>query len=325
MSLIATVLWPGLQALEPKQSRLGGILARKRGYHDTRKHHIQVGRTDDYSIRLDLDKKGPDDESAAIDWTFRDAQAGDFTTISKYSKRLLAAGRVNDPRTYAMREFFGNADLDRDVEGWDYVRDEASSSDSSHLWHIHISIRRAYVNDRRAIDAILSILRGEALAVWQQRWGLLPTVPTPAKPAPKPGDTYTVRAGDTLTSIAKTYRTSVAVLKALNKLTGDTIYVGQKLFLVAPAASVPKPPAWPLKPNDYFRPRADAKHSAAVAKWQAQLAKNGWPVTADGYLGPKSGTVLRRFQKQTGLAVDGLLGRKSWDAAWNSPKARYQG
>src|SRR5688500_18202179 len=44
VSLIATVLWPGMHALERK-SKLGGILARKPGYHDTPKHHIQVGRT----------------------------------------------------------------------------------------------------------------------------------------------------------------------------------------------------------------------------------------------------------------------------------------
>jgi peptidoglycan hydrolase-like protein with peptidoglycan-binding domain len=321
MSLIATVLWPGMHALEPK-SKLGGILARKRGYHDTRKHHRQVGRTDDYSIRMPLDLKGPDDEAAAIDWTFPDAQAGDFKTIRIYSARLLAAGRANDPRTYAMREFFGNADGDRDVEGWDFVRDEASSSDSSHLWHIHISVRRAYVNDKQAIDAILSILRGEALLVWQKRWGIAPTPTVPAKPAPKPGDTYTVRAGDTLSGIAKTYRTTVATLKTLNRLTSDTIIVGQKLLLVAPAPAAPTAPKWPVGEHDYFRPRDNAPYYATVAKWQAQMAKLGWSLTVDGRLGPKSGAALRQMQKQVGLTVDGLLGKKSWTATWTSAKAR---
>lgn len=323
MSLIATVLWPGMHALERK-SKLGGILARKPGYHDTRKHHKQVGRTNDYSIRWPTDQKGPDDESGAIDWTFPDAQAGDYTTINKYSRRLLAAGRVNDPRTYAMREFYGNADNDRDVEGWDFVRDEAASSDSSHLWHIHISVRRAYVNSAKAIDAILSILKGEALSVWQKRWGLLAGPKPPVKPAPKPGDVYTVKAGDTLTSIAKTYRTTVATIKRLNKLVSDTIVVGQKLLLVAPASAKPVAPAWPVGPNDSFRPRENPPHYATVAKWQAQMAKNGWPITADGYLGPKSGAILKQFQKQVGLDPDGLLGRKSFSAAWTSPKAVYR-
>ncbi|SDT74419.1 LysM peptidoglycan-binding domain-containing protein [Actinoplanes derwentensis] len=321
MGLIATVLWPGLHALEPA-SKLGGILARKRGYHDSRGHHLQVGRTNDYSIRMPLDLKGPDDEAAAIDWTFPDAQAGDFTTIKKYSARLLAAGRANDPRTYAMREFFGNADLDRDVEGWDFVRDETSSSDSSHLWHIHISIRRCYVNNRQAIDAILSILRGEALAVWQKRWGIAPTVPAPAKPAPKPGDTYTVKTGDTLSAIAKTYRTTVAALKTLNRLTSDKIIVGQKLLLVTPAPAVPAAPKWPVGEHDYFRPQANAPYSATVAKWQAQMTKLGWALTVDGRLGPKSGAALRQMQKQVGLAADGLLGKRSWTATWTSTKAR---
>lgn len=323
MSLIATVLWPGMRALEPK-SALGGILARKPGYHDTRKHHKQVGRTDDYSIRWDLDKQGPDDESAAIDWTFRDAQAGDYTTIKKYSARLLAAGRANDPRTYAMREFYGNADFDRDVEGWDFVRDQAASSDSSHLWHIHISIRRAYVTSAKAIDAILSILKGEALSAWQKRWGALPAPKPPVKPAPKPGDTHTVKAGDTLTGIAKAYRTTVAAIKKLNKLTSDKIIVGQRLLLVAAAPAKPQAPAWPVGPDDYFRPRENPPHYATVAKWQAQMSRNGWPITADGYLGPKSGAILKQFQKQVGITVDGLLGPKSFAAAWTSPKAAYR-
>lgn len=324
MSLIATMLWPGMKSLEPK-SELGGILAHKRGYHDTRRHHLEVGRTDDYSIRMPLDKQGPDNEAAAIDWTFRDAQAGDYKTIKIYSARLLEAGRKKDPRTYAMREFFGNADFDREVEGWDFVRDEASHSDSSHLWHIHISVRRAYVNSKKAIDAILSILRGEALSVWQKRWGVLPTPQPQPAPAPKPGDTYTVKAGDTLSAIAKTYRTSVATIKQLNRLTSDTIYVGQKLLLVAPAPAKPVAPKWPVGPKDYFRPREGAPHYETVAKWQAQMHKQGWPIESDGFLGPKSGRVLVKFQKQVGLDADGLLGKRSFEAAWTSSKAAYRG
>ena len=40
---------------------------------------------------------------------------------------------------------------------------------------------------------------------------------------------YTVKAGDTLYSIARTYGISVAQLKSLNKLTSDALSVGQKL------------------------------------------------------------------------------------------------
>ena len=42
---------------------------------------------------------------------------------------------------------------------------------------------------------------------------------------------YKVRAGDTLASIAKEYRTSVEVLREVNNLLGDEIYEGEILFV----------------------------------------------------------------------------------------------
>jgi LysM repeat protein len=49
------------------------------------------------------------------------------------------------------------------------------------------------------------------------------------KPPANSSKTYTVVAGDTLGGIATRFKTTVAKLKALNKLTSDTIQVGQVL------------------------------------------------------------------------------------------------
>lgn len=168
MSAIASVLWPGMKALEAT-SQLGGILARKRGYHNSRDHLPMPGYTTDYSILLAADKEGPDDLGSAIDWTFPEAHNGDYSRISKYSKRLYAAGKANDPRTVYMREFFGNTDGDTEVEGWDFTKNQPASSDKSHLWHIHISIHRKWINSVVAMKAILSILSGESLGAWNER------------------------------------------------------------------------------------------------------------------------------------------------------------
>lgn len=154
-------LWEEFNAHEPPVL-LGGIYADKSGYHNTRTANQQRW-PGNYSIRDAIDREGPSDKAAAIDYTFPDAQHGDYRTIAKYSKRLLDAGRRDDPRTRVLREFYGNADLDNEVEGWNYRDHRAASSDTSHLWHIHISVSRKYVGDWSALAGVLAVLRGESL------------------------------------------------------------------------------------------------------------------------------------------------------------------
>lgn len=65
---------------------------------------------------------------------------------------------------------------------------------------------------------------------------------TPNTPASKPvssstGGTYTVKAGDTLWSIAKAHNTTVEALKKANNLTTDSILVGMRLSLSAKATT----------------------------------------------------------------------------------------
>jgi len=55
------------------------------------------------------------------------------------------------------------------------------------------------------------------------------------------GDTYTVKSGDTLTTIAKKHSTTVKALQAANNLTTTKIKVGQKLKLPAAATAAPAP------------------------------------------------------------------------------------
>jgi hypothetical protein len=163
---IETVLWPGLQALEPS-TKLGGILARKPGYHNSRDHLP----AHDKSVRqFAIDRQGPADLGSAIDWTFPEAQGDDpdYRRIRKYSSRLLAAGRGDDPRMKGVREFFGQTDSDRGVEGWDFTKKRPStSSNLTHNWHIHISIHRGNINDAGVMHAVLSVLSGQPLAAWQ--------------------------------------------------------------------------------------------------------------------------------------------------------------
>uniref|UniRef100_UPI00046F05CD hypothetical protein n=1 Tax=Salinispora cortesiana TaxID=1305843 RepID=UPI00046F05CD len=137
----------------------GGTYTDKPGYHNTRVANSPT----DYSVLDDNDQGGPSDKAAAYDWTFSEA-----TNIAEYSSRLLASGQdPDDPRLDGWREFFGQADSDNEVEGWDFRKDEAATSDPSHLWHIHLSEDRDKVTSFENKEALLSVLRGETVDQWR--------------------------------------------------------------------------------------------------------------------------------------------------------------
>jgi len=156
-------LWQQLQALEPS-SQLGGIFANKPGYHNARENLPAW----DYSVTDNPpDWGGPPDKAAALDWTFPNAQSGNYSTIASYTSRLLASAQdPADPRLAGWREFYGNADDDTYVEGWDIRYGCAATSDSSHLWHIHVSENRDQTTSLANKKALLSVLRGESVAAW---------------------------------------------------------------------------------------------------------------------------------------------------------------
>ena len=45
---------------------------------------------------------------------------------------------------------------------------------------------------------------------------------------------------------------------------------------------------------------------------QQSLVKNGYPVTTDGFFGPKTEQAVINFQKKTKITVDGIVGPKTW-------------
>ena len=46
---------------------------------------------------------------------------------------------------------------------------------------------------------------------------------------------------------------------------------------------------------------------------QQSLLKNGYPVATDGFFGPKTEQAVIKFQKENKMAVDGIVGPKSWN------------
>lgn len=66
-----------------------------------------------------------------------------------------------------------------------------------------------------------------------------------------------------------------------------------------------------------YRNDRDQKH---IRTLQAALRKRGWSISVDGIYGPQTRGVVVSFQKEKGLAVDGLTGRATWTAIDRSPR-----
>jgi hypothetical protein len=77
-------------------------------------------------------------------------------------------------------------------------------------------------------------------------------------------------------------------------------------------------PAFPGRPLR-FTPGQSMMTGPDVRTWQARMRQRGWRIEVDGDYGPGSAGVATRFQKDKGLAVDGIVGPRTWAAAWTAP------
>ena len=88
-----------------------------------------------------------------------------------------------------------------------------------------------------------------------------------------------------------------------------------------------KAPKFPLPKGYYFGPKSGPKssvsgyysHRSDLKRWQQRMKDRGWSITPDGLYGPRTATVARKFQAEKKLAVDSLIGKRTWDAAWEAP------
>lgn len=130
--------------------------------------------------------------------------------------------------------------------------------------------------------------------------------PEPYTPPPKPSATttlYTVISGDTLSAIARRYSTTVDSIKALNNLTSDTIYVGQKLNVPTLQPTVSNPPTATPSPSISITKKGWVKEGAHWYFYnsQGQLDK-GW-IRDSGkwyYLDPSSGRMKTGWLNERG-------------------------
>jgi len=82
-----------------------------------------------------------------------------------------------------------------------------------------------------------------------------------------------------------------------------------------PPASGGVAPPWPGRYLQY----PPVMSGADVHQWQGQMSHRGWTISVDGAYGPQSKDVCTSFQREKGLAVDGVVGPQTWSAAWTAP------
>lgn len=83
--------------------------------------------------------------------------------LIEINARLIHAVNSNDPRLYPLREFFGPDKTGTRVTGRDVPSGRVVTSDDSHLWHEHLSFKRKYANDAKAIRGVMDIVAGKPI------------------------------------------------------------------------------------------------------------------------------------------------------------------
>lgn len=96
------------------------------------------------------------------------------------------------------------------------------------------------------------------------------------------------------------------------------VAVKEELGLDAPPPSETRPDV-PVWPGRLFQVKSPPMVGKDISAWQRQMRARGWDIGVDSAYSVADAEIARAFQEEKGLAVDGLVGRETWDAAWNCP------
>lgn len=135
-----------------------GNVFHTRGYHRSfnwvRNSAFSTNRT--YSVSETSGNRNPPDKNwvSALDVTLP------TDLLLPACQRLDQATRSGGLEK--VTEWYGNMDGDTRVDGYDNIRNVVSSSDVSHLWHVHMSFDRGRVNENHS--DVFAILTGVDMA-----------------------------------------------------------------------------------------------------------------------------------------------------------------
>lgn len=125
------------------------------------------------------------------------------------------------------------------------------------------------------------------------------------------------------------YVLAAAMVKALlSAFRGETVAAYLASIGVKPNTPAPAKPgthapavARPTAPNYPGHVLRYGDRGSAVKLWQARMFNRGWKSIgkADGVFGAKTVSVVKRYQKDCRVTVDGQIGPQTWPLPWTRP------
>ena len=300
----------------------GGTLANKSGYHNSyNRLKANPQWRDDYSTQDPRDRDCDRDAAAAADITPSDVDQ------RKITARLKAATDRGDARLVGKcREFGGTLDGKR-VYARRVEDNKPISFDSTHLWHVHVSMFRKYATNFEACRGVAEVMSGVAATdyVWDgieypgesrlQIGSEGPWITWLGQRLVAHGWTgYTSGPGPVFT---ERDRDAVRWSQEQQGFTGADAdgFPGRTTWSWLAAAPTAPPPA-PLYPapksNEVYLAKLKLGQKDSDSVWYAQnsLRKLGFDAPLSGEYDEATKGAVERWQRSIGDAVDGLLGPK---------------
>jgi hypothetical protein len=90
-------------------------------------------------------------------------------------------------------------------------------------------------------------------------------------------------------------------------------------FCHPPYVDTPAPPSPPASVPPFPGMMRRGSTGAGVRALQTRLVQRGWNLSVDGSFGPVTDRVVRGFQADKSLEVDGIVGPITWATLWTAP------
>lgn len=102
------------------------------------------------------------------------------------------------------------------------------------------------------------------------------------------------------------------------QLSGNSTDCPGRQLLAWVKDGMPLGPAWPGRVL-VFAAGQPLMTGTDVTMWKHRMLVRGWDTPATGGYDQAAAAMCRKFQEEKGLAVDGVVGERTWNATWTTP------